>query len=133
MRVSPLTVTMLLCAIATTGCPPAPSNPGTRAPAAPTVAATSEADAQQIFTERCTPCHGAQGAGDGVAAAALTPRPRNFHDATWQGSVTDTHIETIIQQGGAAVGKSPVMPANPDLNDKPAVVAALRAMIRGMR
>jgi hypothetical protein len=29
------------------------------------------------------------------------------------------------------VGKSPAMPANPDLMSKPAVVEALRALVRG--
>ena len=139
MRVSPLTATLILCAVHALGCMPTPSNPGTSAPtpaappAAPAAPATPEAEATQIFAGRCSPCHGANGAGDGVAAAALTPRPRNFHDATWQTSVTDAHIETIIREGGAAVGKSPVMPGNPDLVAKPAVIVALRTMIRGMR
>jgi len=31
-----------------------------------------------IFTASCVACHGADGKGDGVAAAALTPKPRNF-------------------------------------------------------
>ena len=65
-----------------------------------------------------------------LAAAALTPRPRNFHDATWQTSVTDEHIEKIIQYGGAAVNKSAAMPSNPDLVVKPATVTALRAHVR---
>lgn len=134
MRVSPLIVTWVIGASSVFGCMPTPSNPGSNpAPAAPAAALTPEAEASQIFAGRCTPCHGANGAGDGVAAAALTPRPRNFHDAAWQASVSDPHIETIIRLGGPAVGKSPVMPGNPDLVAKPAVVAALRAMIRGMR
>jgi cytochrome c553 len=135
MRASSVIATLLVSLVSASGCMPTPSNPGSTAPAATAPAATAatpEAEASQIFAGRCTPCHGAAGAGDGVAAAALTPRPRNFHDATWQASVTDVHIETIIRQGGAAVGKSPVMPANPDLVAKPAVVAALRTMIRAM-
>ena len=59
------------------------------------------------------------------------PHPRNFHDKAWHQSVTDEHIEKIIQYGGSAVGKSPAMPANPDLTSKPDVVAALRKKIRG--
>ncbi len=91
------------------------------------------AEAAQIFATRCTPCHGATGSGDGAAAAALNPHPRNFHDETWQASVTDAHIDRIIQLGGAAVGKSAAMPANPDLVGRDAVVAALRARIRSFR
>jgi mono/diheme cytochrome c family protein len=131
MRVSPLIATLIFGAVSALGCMPTPSNPG--ANPAPAAALTPEAEASQIFAGRCSPCHGANGAGDGVAAAALTPRPRNFHDATWQASVNDQHIETIIRLGGPAVGKSPVMPGNPDLVAKPAVITALRTMIRGMR
>lgn len=106
------------------------------APAAaptPTAAVDPKAEAENIFATRCTPCHGPAGAGDGPASKGLTPPPRNFGDATWQDSVTDEHIDKIIQYGGAAVGKSPAMPPNPDLNDKPAVVAALRAKIRSLK
>jgi hypothetical protein len=88
------------------------------------------AEAQQIFANRCTPCHGPSGGGDGPASASLSPHPRNFHDATWQKSVDTEHITKIIRFGGAAVGKSPAMPANPDLNEKGAVVAALTARVR---
>jgi hypothetical protein len=81
---------------------------------------------------RCTPCHGPEGRGDGPASASLNPHPRNFHDVDWQKQATDEHIEKIIQYGGAAVGKSPAMPANPDLTDKPQVVAALKNHIRSL-
>jgi cytochrome c len=87
-------------------------------------------EAADIFKNRCTPCHGATGHGDGPASASLSPHPRNFHDKTWQKSVTDEHIQKIVQYGGAAVGKSPNMPANPDLQAKPAVVAELAKKIR---
>ena len=90
----------------------------------------AEAEAQQIFSTRCTPCHGATGAGDGAASASLDPRPRNFHERAWQTATSDESIERIIQFGGIAVGKSAAMPANPDLASEPAVVAALRARIR---
>lgn len=127
MRLSPLLAPLTL-ALAV-GCKPPPP-PAPAAEPEPVVAATPEAEARQLFEGRCSPCHGASGAGDGVAAAALNPRPRNFHDATWQSSVTDAQIENIIRVGGAAVGKSVAMPANPDLASKPAVVTALRALIR---
>ena len=99
--------------------------------AAPAPAADAAKEAQEIYAGRCTPCHGAKGAGDGAASAGLTPKPRNFGDPAWQASVTDEHIEKIIHYGGAAVGKSPAMPANPDLSD-PAVLAALRAHVRSL-
>jgi hypothetical protein len=88
------------------------------------------AEANEIFSTRCTPCHGAMGMGDGPASKGLTPPPRNFQDASWQASVSNEHVAKIIRFGGAAVGKSPAMPANPDLNDKGAVVAALTGRVR---
>lgn len=87
-------------------------------------------EAHQIFSTRCAVCHGQEGRGDGPGGAALSPKPRNYHDTAWQDSVTDKEIETAILYGGAAVGRSPMMVANPDLNSKPAVVAALREMVR---
>jgi mono/diheme cytochrome c family protein len=113
---------------AATGAAPAAAVPAPAAPAAAAVDASAEA--AQLFGERCTTCHGPQGRGDGPASAGLTPPPRNFQDPAWQESVSDEHIEKIIQYGGAAVGRSPAMPSNPDLMSKPAVVAALRAHIR---
>jgi hypothetical protein len=133
---------MLAIALGGAGCgsntksQPGPAADPKPAPSAATAAATAlppAAEADQIFAMRCTPCHGPQGRGDGPASAGLTPKPRNFSDATWQGSVTDEHIERIIQYGGAAVGKSPAMPPNPDLTSKPEVVAALRAHVRGLK
>lgn len=89
-------------------------------------------EAETIFATRCTPCHGPTGHGDGAASAGLTPKPANFSDPAWQASVTDEHIEQIIAYGGGAVGKSPAMPPNPDLADKP-VVKGLREFIRGLK
>ncbi|MCB9652925.1 MAG: cytochrome c [Deltaproteobacteria bacterium] len=107
------------------------------AEAAPAAAgAPSEADtkaALEVFAGRCVACHGAQGGGDGPASAALNPKPASFKSAEWQASVTDQHIEDIIRVGGAAMGKSPLMPPNPDLVDKPGVVAALRAHVRSLK
>jgi len=86
----------------------------------------------QIWTTRCSLCHGAGGKGDGPAAGPLNPKPRDLTDEKWQVSVDDAHIEAIILKGGAAVKLSPMMPANPDLESKPDVVRALRAKVRSL-
>lgn len=105
----------------------------TKAVAAAAIGPEATAQASEIFTMRCTPCHGAQGKGDGAASAGLVPPPRDFQDPTWQDGVTDEHIEKIVMYGGAAVGKAPMMPGNPDLTAKPDVVKALRAHVRSLR
>jgi mono/diheme cytochrome c family protein len=98
-------------------------------PAPATSAGAGAAKAKEIYATRCTPCHGTEGRGDGVASAGLTPKPRNFHDATFQAEATDEHIQKIIQYGGAAVGKAAAMPGNPDLTDA-AVIAGLKDVVR---
>jgi mono/diheme cytochrome c family protein len=87
-------------------------------------------EAQEIFSTRCTVCHGTSGKGDGPGSAALNPKPRNFTDPEWQKSVNDEYIEKIIQYGGIAVGKSAMMPGNPDLGSKPDVVKGIRTKVR---
>jgi len=105
---------------------------------APPPAATSPsemqaaAEAQQVFKSRCATCHGADGSGTGPVSKGLVPPPRDFRDTAWQQSVTDEHIANIVKFGGAAVGKSPTMPGNPDLLSKPDVVAELVAHIRDL-
>jgi mono/diheme cytochrome c family protein len=89
------------------------------------------AESRDIFAQRCVACHGADGSGNGPASAALTPKPRNFSDASWQSGTSDDLIRTIILNGGQAVGKSPLMPPNPDLQAKPDVVNGLVAIVRG--
>ena len=108
---------------------------GAAAPAATPAAIPAAAmeQAQTIFATRCAMCHGSGGKGDGPAGAALNPHPRDMTDAAWQKSVTDEHIEQIIAGGGPAVGKSPMMPANPDLASKPDVIKALRQLVRSFQ
>ena len=99
---------------------------------AQTAAITADARAQaaEIFTSRCATCHGEQGRGNGPAAANLNPPPINFHSRKWQRSVTDARIAQAIVQGGKAVGLSAEMASNPDLENEPAVVAALVERVR---
>jgi mono/diheme cytochrome c family protein len=112
--------------------PAQPAAPAAAAPAQATPDPAARAEAEQIFATRCFTCHGPEGAGDGPGSAGLTPPPRNFQDPAWQASVSDEHLEKIVLYGGAAVGRSPMMPGNPDLTGKPAVVAALVEHVRGL-
>lgn len=87
--------------------------------------------AQAMFNTVCVMCHGTDGTGNGPAASALNPKPRNYTDAAWQSSVTDDQIKDIILKGGAGVGKSPSMPGQPQLKDHPEVLDGLVQIIRG--
>jgi cytochrome c553 len=88
-------------------------------------------EARNVFQTICATCHGAGGKGDGQASAMLNPKPRNYTDKAWQAEVTDEDIKKIILLGGQALGKSAVMPAQPQLRDKPEVVDELVKIIRG--
>lgn len=90
----------------------------------------ARADAAALYQQRCAQCHGATGHGDGPKAAELDPKPRNFSDITWHLAVSDRHIDEVIRKGGPAANKSPVMKANPELADKPVLLAALRQYVR---
>ncbi|HJQ83723.1 MAG TPA: cytochrome c [Candidatus Binatia bacterium] len=61
--------------------------------------AEARANGKSVFDLRCAPCHGTEGAGDGPAAAAITPKPRNFHDPEfWRGRTVD-QLRLVVQQG----------------------------------
>ena len=109
--------------------PPVATAPA--APAeAPVAAGANLGEAQKMFKIRCAVCHGTGGKGDGPGSAALNPKPRNYTDKEWQKSVTDEQIRNTILMGGAAVGKSPNMPASPDLQSKPQVLDGLVQVVR---
>lgn len=111
--------------------PVAPTPPAVAGPATPAAGdAPAMVEAKQLFGTVCAACHGTNGMGDGPAAASLTPKPRAYSDMEWQKATTDEGIANIILVGGAAAGKSPMMPAQAQLKDKPEVVAALVQIIR---
>src|SRR5262245_39787433 len=113
---------------------PKPGATTKMAAGSPPAAAGNEAvvfsEAKEMFNSRCAPCHGTSGKGDGPGAAALNPKPRDYTDAAWQKSVTDEQLKKTIVMGGAAVGKSPIMPGSPDLESKPEVVNGLVKLVR---
>ena len=65
---------------------------------------------KETFNTTCASCHGMEGKGDGAAAAALDPKPRDLSDAAYVSTLTDDHIFKAVKEGGASVGKSPMMP-----------------------
>ena len=91
---------------------------------------SADDQAHDLYDHVCAMCHGASGHGDGPSGASLNPKPRDYTDKAWQKSVTDDELKKAILEGGPAVGKSAAMPPNPNLRDKPEVVAALVKIVR---
>jgi mono/diheme cytochrome c family protein len=85
------------------------------------------------YAQLCASCHGASGKGDGPAAGALNPKPRDHSDGKYMKTLKDGDIFKIIKEGGGAVGKSPLMPpwgaALPD-QDIRNVVAYIRSLAK---
>ena len=50
----------------------------------------------------------------------------------WQSNVSNSRLQRAILFGGAAVGKSEVMPASPELQRQPQTLQGLVALVRGL-
>lgn len=90
------------------------------------------AKGKQLFAQRCSSCHGAEGAGDGPIAASLPPemKPRNLQTGSMKFATDDAKFNELLQKGGAAVGLNPLMPPQPDLAapDRDAVIAYVHSL-----
>jgi mono/diheme cytochrome c family protein len=82
-----LFVALVLAAVILTACGGAPAAPATPAPVPADYAGKTNplgADAAtagaEVYKMNCESCHGPQGRGDGLAAAALDPAPKNLVD-----------------------------------------------------
>jgi mono/diheme cytochrome c family protein len=85
-----------------------------------------------IYKANCIACHGEGGKGDGAAAGALKPPPRDHTDAAYMKTLTDKNLADVIVMGGAIKGK-PLMPSHPQLRgaDLDALVAHVRSLSAG--
>jgi high-affinity iron transporter len=66
--------------------------------AAPALGADA-VDGKAVYEIRCAPCHGDSGEGNGPAAAALEPKPRNFRDAAFWRGRSRTSLKLVVEQG----------------------------------
>ena len=73
--------------------------------------AQNDAEGKKLYTTYCVGCHGDKGKGDGPAASALPVKPANLSDGAVMNQLPDKFLVEIVSKGGAAVGKSPLMPA----------------------
>lgn len=65
---------------------------------------------KKLYGQFCASCHGQSGKGDGPAAAALNPKPRDHTNKEYMSQLSDDDLLNVIKNGGASVGKSPLMP-----------------------
>jgi mono/diheme cytochrome c family protein len=75
----------------------------------PAKKAVDLAEGKKVFEVNCVACHGATGKGDGAAAVALTPKPRDFTDVAYMKKRSVDTLRLAISEGGQSVGLSPVM------------------------
>jgi len=75
------------------------------------VSGADTAKGKATYDQYCAGCHGSTGKGDGPAAGALNPKPRDLSDKAYARSLKDEYLFQITKDGGAAVKKSPLMPA----------------------
>jgi mono/diheme cytochrome c family protein len=73
-------------------------------PLAPT--ADELANGRLLFERNCASCHGAAGAGDGEAGAALDPPPADLARASRLPIATDAYLYWTIAEGGMPVGSA---------------------------
>jgi mono/diheme cytochrome c family protein len=91
---------------------PPPPAPAPAPPAAePTAAAPGDAVARGAahYKMLCATCHGEDGCTAGPGAAGLDPQPAHHCDGGYMNKLSDDHLFKVIKEGGAAVGKSPLM------------------------
>lgn len=67
--------------------------------------------AASLYKDLCVSCHGVRGRGDGPAAAALNPKPRDFTNCKVMAAESDETFFKIIKEGSQSVGRSAFMPA----------------------
>lgn len=73
------------------------------------VAAPALADdrGRALYVTRCSPCHGADGRGDGPGAGAIEPKPRNFRDPEFWRTRTPAQIRETVLKGKPGTLMSP--------------------------
>jgi mono/diheme cytochrome c family protein len=89
-----------------------------------TCLATDVEEGKILFVTYCESCHGANGDGNGPAAAEFVLKPRDFAlaafkfdtDADWQRG-TDHDLADVIKEGAADFGGSNLMPGWSQLSD----------------
>lgn len=56
-----------------------------------------------VYLNNCQTCHGSKGQGDGPAAQALNPKPRNFTSGEWRFGGTPSQVFTTVTKGNGGM------------------------------
>jgi mono/diheme cytochrome c family protein len=88
-------------------------------------------EGEAIFQTRCFVCHGREGKGNGPAASGLGSAVRDLTSPSWQYSMSDETIRSVVRNGAQAIGGSVAMAPNRDLSD--AQIQSLVQYIRQLR
>lgn len=59
------------------------------------------------YQRNCAGCHGEKGAGDGPAAAAINPKPRNFATDAFKNGAKPAQIFATVNAGIAGTSMAP--------------------------
>ncbi len=68
-------------------------------------------EGKKIFAANCISCHGTEGKGNGPAAAAFTPKPRNFTSGEWKNGGKPTEIFQTLISGLGSMPSFAALPA----------------------
>ena len=85
-------------------------------------------EGQTIFQTRCFVCHGREGKGNGPASSGLGSAVRDLTSPSWQDSMSDETIRSVVRNGAQAIGGSIAMAPNRDLSD-----AQIESLVRYIR
>jgi mono/diheme cytochrome c family protein len=82
-------------------------------------------EGKAVFHEKCAPCHGETGKGNGPMASTFDPKPRDFClPEFWQGNV-DKKISDAITNG-----KNQMVPVNLKPDEIKAVIGYVKSSCR---
>ena len=85
---------------------------------------------RELYKANCSSCHGENGQGDGLSAAMLNPKPRNFHILSgWKNGSKVTQIYKTLEEGISGSGMASYNYLPPE--DRFAIIHYIRTFASG--